>query len=475
MSMPERVLIAGGTVLTLDCTLGDHARADVLVEDGRIAAVAPDLPHADTEVIDAAGAIVLPGFVDTHRHTWQTALRGVCADWTLLDYFRGIRLNAAGVYRAVDVHAGNLAGSLEALDAGVTTILDFSHCNNSPEHADAAVAGLRESQIRAVFAYGYYAAPVAEPAFADHAARIADARRVRSVHFAAGDGLVTMGIALTELGLVPFDDTRAEVASADELDVLLTAHTGTVTHPQWPGDVALLARAGLLEAGQVHVHCNACSDRELALLADAGATASVTPETELQMGMGRPVTGRARACGLCAALGCDIVSNHSGDMFTQMRLALAAQRGFDNDRELGQGQMPEALALSARDVLAMATIDGARAMGLDGTLGTLKPGKAADLIVLRPRSMSGMPVNDPVAAVVLQGNPRDVDTVLVAGRVVKRDGALAGVDTARVAASVSQSRAHLFGELDARGGLLPPAPEGFTDAIIGAMRENAGV
>ncbi|HEY8867212.1 MAG TPA: amidohydrolase family protein [Solirubrobacteraceae bacterium] len=473
--MGGRLLIRGGAVLTLDRALGDFDRADVLVEDGRIAQVSPDVDAGDADVIDAAGAIVLPGFVDTHRHTWQTALRGVCADWTLLDYFRGIRLNAAAVYRAPDIHAGNLAGALEGLDAGVTTILDFSHCNNSPEHADAAVAGLGESGIRAVFAYGYYAPPVAEPAFADHAARIADAARVRSAHFPADGGLVTMGVALTELGLVPFDDTRAEVASARELDVLLTAHTGTVTHPEWPGDVELMSKAGLLEAGQVHVHCNACTDRELSMLATAGATASVTPETELQMGMGRPVTGRARACGLCAGLGCDIVSNNSGDLFAQMRLALAAQRGFDNDRELAEGRMPEVMRLTARDVLEMATIEGARAMGLDGEIGSLTPGKAADLIVLRAKLPAGQPVNDPVAAVVLQGNPRDVETVLVGGRVVKRDGALAGVDESRVSAQLSDSREHLLAELDSRGGLLPPAPEGFTEAIIGAMRQNAQV
>jgi len=216
----------------------------------------------------------------------------------------------------------------------------------------------------------------------------------------------------------------------------------------------------------VHVHCNACTDRELSMLTAAGATASVTPETELQMGMGRPVTGRARACGLCAGLGCDIVSNNSGDLFAQMRLALAAQRGFDNDRELAEGRMPEAMGLTARGVLEMATIDGARAMGLDDEIGSLTPGKKADLIVLRARPPAGPPVNDPVAAVVLQGNP------LVDGRVVKRDGALTGVDQSRVSAQLSDSRADLLAELDSRGGLLPPAPEGFTEAIIGAMLEN---
>ena len=147
--MADRLLIKDGCVLTLDPALGDFDRADVLIEDGRIAAVRPDLDAADAEVIDASGRIVMPGFVDTHRHTWQTALRGICADWTLLDYFRGIRLNASTVFGPEDMYAGNYVGALEALDAGVTTVLDFSHCNNTPDHADEAVRGLKQAGLRA--------------------------------------------------------------------------------------------------------------------------------------------------------------------------------------------------------------------------------------------------------------------------------------------------------------------------------------
>jgi cytosine/adenosine deaminase-related metal-dependent hydrolase len=471
--MGDRLLIRGGHVLTLDPSLGDFSPGDVLVEDGRIAAVSPRVDGDAGEVVEAAGRIVLPGFVDTHRHTWQTALRGVCADWTLLDYFRGIRLNAAAAFRPEDVRAGNLAGALEALSAGVTTILDFSHCVLTPQHADAAIEGLRESGIRAVFAYGYYAVPVPDPAFPGHAARVADARRVRGEHFAAHGGLVTMGIALTELGLIPFEDTRAEVASARELDVLVTAHTGVVTHPDWPGDVELLAGAGLLDAGQVHVHCNACTERELQLLAGAGCSISVTPETELQMGMGWPVTGRALACGLRPSLGCDIVSNNSGDLFAQMRMAVQVQRALDNDGALREQRMPERLSVSARDALSWATIEGARALGLDAHLGSLTPGKAADLIVVRADRLSMAPVHDPVAAIVLQAGPADVEAVLVEGRFRKRSGRLEA-DASAATAAVDGSAGHLRDALDARGGLLPPAPDGFLDAVVANSLANVG-
>ena len=232
---------------------------------------------------------MLPGFVDTHRHTWQTAMRGICADWTLLDYFRGIRLQISTAFGPEDVYAGNYVGALEALDSGVTTLLDFSHCMNSPDHADEAVRGLADAGVRGILAYGMFPVPLEQPAFPAPADRLADARRVRERYFSSGDELLDMGIALTELGLVPFDVTRAEVALARELDVMVTAHTGSVTSDRRLPEVELLHGAGLLDHRQVHVHCNACTDHELDLLAGAGASVSLTPETELQMGMGFPI------------------------------------------------------------------------------------------------------------------------------------------------------------------------------------------
>ena len=196
-----------------------------------------------------------------------------------------------------DVYAGNYVGALEALDAGVTTVLDFSHCLNSPDHADEAVRGLREAGIRGTFAYGMYPVPLAEPAFPD--VEGADRRRPPGPRAPTSprDDLLRMGVALTELGLVRWETTVAEVELARELDALVTAHIGTVWSDRRRPEVELLHAAGLLDERQVHVHCNACSGRELDLLADAGASVSVTPETELQMGMGFPVTARGCSSG----------------------------------------------------------------------------------------------------------------------------------------------------------------------------------
>ena len=466
-----RLLIKGGRVLRGDPGAGEFGELDLLIEDGRIVRIEREI-DADAEAIDASGCLVAPGFVDTHRHMWQTAMRGVCADWTLTDYFRGMRIGVSSVCGPEDVYAGNLAGALDALGAGVTTVLDFSHCLNSPQHADEALRGLRESGLRATFAYGMFPVPLESPAFATPEARFDDARRVRGDALAGDDGIVRMGIALSELGLVPWEVTLGEVALARELGVMVTAHTGSVHSASRRPEVELMEAAGLLSAGQVHVHCNACTDRELDLLADRGTAVSVTPETELQMGMGFPVIDRARSRDLPVGFGCDIVSNNSGDMFTQMRMGLQAERARANQAGIEAGEMPEGLTLSTRDALRMATLGGAEALGLESEVGSLEPGKAADVIVVRADGLGSLPVNDPVATFVLQSSVGDVDTVVVAGELVKRGGALVGRDPASAASLIEQSSARIHAALEPRGGLLPPAPEGFLEMTLQAIEYN---
>jgi 5-methylthioadenosine/S-adenosylhomocysteine deaminase len=467
-----RLVVKGGRVLVGDPGHGRFEHADLVVEDGRIAAIGPSDSISEAQVIDAAGTLVLPGFVDTHRHTWQTAMRGICADWTLLDYFRGMRLQISGAYGPQDLYAGNYAGALEALDSGVTTLLDFSHCLISPDHADEAVRGLDDAGVRAIFAYGMFPVPLEQPAFATPEDRFDDARRVRDRYFSSAAGLLGMGIALTELGLVPFDVTRGEVALARELDVMVTAHTGSVTSHRRLPEVELLHAAGLLDHRQVHVHCNACTDRELDLLAGAGASVSLTPETELQMGMGFPIFARALARGLAPSLGCDIVSNNRGDLFAQMRLGLQAERARANQATLDSVAMPEELTLGVRDVLRFATLGGAEALGMDSLVGSIEPGKAADLILLRTGGLHMAPLNDPVAAVVLHAGPADVDTVLVGGEVVKASRRLAGGGAAGAAALVESSRERIVAALEPRGGLLPPGPAGWFEVTTQVMEQN---
>jgi cytosine/adenosine deaminase-related metal-dependent hydrolase len=440
--------------------------ADVLVEDGVITAIAPSLEVEDAEVLDVSGHVVMPGFVDTHRHTWQTPFRGVCADWTLDEYFRGVRTTISPNCSASDVYAGNYVGALEALDAGVTTVLDFSHCNNTPEHADAALQGLRDAGIRAIFAYGYFAAPVAEPAFAEHEQRIADARRMRERELPSDDGLVRLGIALTECGLLPFEQTIAEARSARELDVPMVLHTGCSWGLLVTEGIPELDHHGLLGPDQVHVHCNTLDERNFHRLAENDCKVSSSPETEIQMGMGHPVIRRALAHGMRPSLSCDVMSSNSGDMFSQMRLGLQFERCMRNDAFNAENRMPDRLDLTVRDALRWATANGAHAIGLEERIGSLTPGKQADIIVIGGSRLNMTPMADPVGCLVAQANPSNVEHVLVAGRFVKRDGAIIGADLDAADELARNASEEVLARIADQGlMLLPPGPPGFADAV----------
>jgi len=473
--MTERVLLRGGHVLSMDPTIGELGVGDVLIEDGTIVAVAPGIETGDADVIDVAGQVVLPGFVDTHRHTWQSTMRALCADWSLTEYFRGIRQTISPRYEPEDVYTGNYVGALEALDAGVTTLLDFSHCVNTPAHADAALDALLETGIRAVFGLGYFPAPAEPAGFPDHQARIDDARRIRTERLSGDEGLVRMGVALTEVGLLPFDLTRAEIASAREMDALVVAHTGCVWGSPVTGGVPELEQHGLLDERQVHVHCNTLTDDELDSIARAGAKVSCSPETEIQMGMGHPIMRRAMDRGMRPSLSCDVISVNSGDMFAQMRLGLQFQRCMDNDPINQAGAMPERLELGVRDALAWATVNGAAAMGLEDITGSLSPGKQADVIVVGgPRLNMAAPV-DAAGAVVLQANASNVRHVIVGGRFAKRDGELTGVDVERVNRLARESQERVLGRVEADGmPLVPPPQPGFDEALKQMALANLG-
>jgi 5-methylthioadenosine/S-adenosylhomocysteine deaminase len=465
----HRILVKDGYVLSMDPSIGELERGSVLIEDDSIVTVERDLGEVDAEVIDADGGVVMPGFIDTHRHTWQTSLRAICADWTLFDYTIGMRMTLAPRCTAHDVYVGNYVGALEALDAGVTTILDFSHCNNTPEHADNAIAGLVDAGIRALFAYGYFHPPTAEPHFSSHAMRIEDSRRVQRELGSLPTDLVTMGISLTEPGLIPFARTRDEVGAARDLGVVMATHTGCV----WslPSGLDQFAAYGLLGPDMVHVHCNTCSAREWELLRQSDAKISTSPETEIQMGMGHPPIRRALDSGLTLSLSCDVMSGNSGDMFTQMRMGLQFARCMDNDVVNAERDDPRELGYAVRDALTWATINGAKALGMDDRIGSLAPGKQADVIVVGPGNgrLNMIAPANPVGAVVTQANASNVQTVLVAGKAVKRDGRLLDVDFARIRQQVEESCEGILSRALADGPLLPDPRPGFSDLAAPLM------
>lgn len=410
---------------------GGATTADLLVEGERIAVVGPALAAADAEEIDARGCVILPGLVDTHRHLWQTPLRTVAADWSLFDYAVGIRYGYAGWYRPEDVYLGNLVGALEALDAGITTVVDHCHILHSPEHTDAAVAGLREAGIRAVFCYGTFASPAHAIGVAPPARdwRPADARRVRRDLLPGDDGLIRFAFAPAEAEVMPFELLADEIRLARELGALrISCHVAMGPYDHGARLVARLAEAGLLGPDLLFVHGAALGDDELRLLRESGAALAVTPETELQMGMGFPVAWRASAAEVRTGLGVDIVSCGAGDLLLQARLALQAARAVGNAAHGAAGRAPARIAPTVDWALRLATAGGAAATGLDSAVGTLEPGKRADLVLVRTDALHLTPAPDPCATLVLGARPTDIDTVVVAGRIRKRHGRLVGVD-----------------------------------------------
>lgn len=445
--MKQRWLLRGATVVTCDDELGDLPRADVLIEGGKIAAIGADLAVSDAHVLDVAGKLVMPGLVDTHRHTWQTSLRGLGADWTVMDYLSAVRVKLSPQFRAEDVHIANLAGALEALDAGITTIVDYSHNIATPEHADAALDGLEAARVRALFAYGLAAGPEPSTTLPDPDARLRDAARLRRSRLASDEGLVRMGIALTEMQ-VPWEQSKAEIRAARGLGVPITLHCSA-----WPVDkseVQLMASEGLLGPDLLYVHCTFSSEEDLRAIRDSGGAIAATPETELQMGMGFPVVGRALRAGVRCSLGCDVVSSNGGDLFTAMRLALQVERGAENAR-VG---LPQSLPLKAARMLRMTTIEAAESVGLGAVTGSLRPGKDADLVVLSADALNLTPLARPRDSVVMQAHAGNVETVIVRGEPVKLAGVLVGHDLPALRQRLVASRDAVLERAGGAPGLL---------------------
>ena len=448
MTADHRILLRGGTILTIDPQLGDLT-GDVLIEGSRIAAVAPSLGDLDAEVVDATGMIVMPGLIDTHRHTWQAPLRNIGSDWTLGQYMTGIHSGFSGYFRPEDTYAGNLLGAAEALESGITTLLDWSHNVETPEHADAAVAALFEVGGRAVFAHSGGASMWQAPSTVEHDR---DILRIRDQYFASTDQLVTLAFATREVTLKDWELVR-------EVGVPVTVHVGD---GEWgkTRPVAWMTEHRLTSPEITYVHCNTLADDELTMIADSGGTASVSADIETQMGHGWPATGRLLGHGIRPSLSIDVCTSNGGNMFAAMKTTISTQRALDNAAESHSGEQ-ETVRLTCRDVIEFATLQGARANGLEHRTGSITVGKDADIIVIRADGLEMSPLNNPAGAVVYNAHPGLVDSVLVAGRFVKRHGAMTSLDTKRVRALAVETRDYLF-ERAQTGDRIPEAHLGGT-------------
>lgn len=428
-----RKLIRGGTILSVDPNIGDLASGDLLIEGDRIVAVGRNLDGGDTaEIIDAAGMIVLPGFVDTHRHIWEGVLRNIGADVPLegrTSYISFVLHKLAPAFRPEDAYVGNLVSALGAIDAGITTLLDWSHIQGSPAHTDAVVQALEDSGMRAVFAYGF-------PWWGKWEERQPSwFVRAATAHFSTKDQMLTLALAAPGPEFTDFEVTRDHWKLAREADARISTHVGVGSYGL-DSKLQEMGESGLLGPDTTYIHCTTLNDAEIQMIVDTGGTVSLAAPVEMMMGHGMPPIQKFLNRGLRPSLSVDVETNVPGDMFNQMRSVLGLQRTL----AAAQGKS----AVPSSEVLAYATIEGARANGLESKVGSLTPGKQADIVLLRTDRLNVTPLNDPATAVVTGMDTGNVDTVIIAGRVMKRNRRLAHVDWPAVRRSVTESRDYVI-------------------------------
>jgi 5-methylthioadenosine/S-adenosylhomocysteine deaminase len=461
-SMTDRILIQGGIVLTQDPQLGELPRADILIEDDRIAAVGPGLNADGATVIDATGDIVIPGFIDTHRHTWETSIRTCAPDYSLGTYFGDILDQFAPNYRPEDVYAGNLWGALESVNAGITTLVDWSHIMNTSDHADEAIRGLQEAGIRSVFAFGFPNTSLIDWWFGpDYAGSVKtidgdDARRLRKQYFNSDKGLITMALATRGTNFCRDEVVRYEWELAKELDLNITVHVAMYRFGYTKLQLRRLQELGLLYPNTTYVHASHLLDDEWAMVRDSGSNVSLAPQVELQMGHGWAPAVTALQHGIPFGLSSDVATTAPADQFTQMRAIFASERARRHEAAWNDGlewNEPETHLLTARQVLAAATIGGAQVAGIADRTGSITPGKKADIVIIDGGAVNVAPVIDPVGAVVCAADVSNVETVIIDGAVRKQNGRLlADLDGPR--RRVEASRDYLVSKVEPQEGWL---------------------
>ncbi len=440
---PQRTLIQGGWIVSMDAKVGDLQQGDVLIEGERIIAIAPHITADDAEVIDAGDHIVLPGFVDTHRHTWQTCVRHRYADIDPQIYFAEMLGRKGAAYRPEDVYIGTLLGAVSALEGGITTMLDWSHVQNSPEHTDAAIQALRDAGIRGVFGHGWPLVDGNSWMFDSARGHPEDIRRLRRDAFSSDDQLLTLAMAARGPEMAQREVWLDDLQLARELGIRSTIHIGAYARNGPVRAIAQMHEAGVLGPDLTFVHCCHCGCDEIAMMADAGVGASLGVHCEMNaQGIGDIPFDRMLAVGIRPSLSGDTETKCAGDMFTQMRHAFSYYRSWMGGNHSTVPNAPASITL--RDVLEFGTMAGAHATGLAHKVGSLAPGKQADLMLVRTTDLNLTPVSDAVGAVVLAAHPGNVSSVFVAGRPVKRDGQMVGIDLDALRQRACASQRHVL-------------------------------
>jgi 5-methylthioadenosine/S-adenosylhomocysteine deaminase len=411
----RRILLKGGVVLSLDPQVGDFAQADVLIEDGKIREVRPNIfvPEDSAAIVDATNRIVLPGFIDSHHHFYQGILRSILTNGLLNpDYGRDVSGTLTAAYQPSDVYAGVLVTALGMIDAGTTAAVDTSQVSHTPEHSDAGIRALQESGLRAVYAYSRGAGPNSQYP--------GDIARLQRNTFSTSDQLLTLALGGT---------LDAKIfAVAREAGVPAVSHG---VNGDTERTLVELGRRGLLAAGDEYIHCTHLSGIAWRLIKDTGGHVSLAPPIEMAMGHGMPAIQNAIDNGIRPSLSSDVDVTMAQDPFTIMRATFTLQRLLALQRtRAGEQNVPR--LLTCREVLEFATIEGARCALIDRKVGTLTPGKEADIVMLRADRINVWPLNNAPGVVVNLMNPSNVENVFIAGKIKKWRGNLVGIDMTRV-------------------------------------------
>lgn len=416
---PAKRLIKGGYIITMDEELGDF-RGDVLLDGDKIVEVAPEIEaKRGVEVVDASDMIIMPGLIDNHRHMWQGVIHGMATDMNFDEYFQQVLFGASTQFTPEDVYIGNLLAAYEAVDAGVTTALDWSHINLTRDHALSAISALDESKMRAVFGYG---APVTSTTV-DGTPTMEDLRAAKERTDA--NPLLGFAVATNTPEINP--DARPkfmqDIERARELGVPITMHAGFV-----PGSTLIrdLHEEGLLQDDMTFVHGNRYTEDDFRLIAEAGAFVSSSPESEIQMDFGNIPLAAMLEAGVRPTVSLDTPSTSPGDLFSQLRMLIQTQRAWSQEQAGASGEPLEQLPYTLGESLAYVTTNAAASIKLDDQIGSLAPGKQADIILVRATDLN-LFLTEPRDAIV-QASFGNVDTVMVAGRILKKDGQLVGVD-----------------------------------------------
>ncbi|MFJ2988055.1 amidohydrolase family protein [Collimonas sp. NPDC087041] len=428
----RRLLIKGGTIVSMDAEVGNFAKGDLLIEGDKIVAIGPDISAEGAEIIDAGNMIVMPGMIDTHRHAWEGQLRRINPNSsTLEDYCNGTHFSFAKHYRPADMYVGNLLTALGCIDAGITTIIDNSHNARSAEHSDAAVEALLDAGIRAVHAPG---APLAGDWDKDNWPR--DLGRLKAKYFNGDQPLVTLAM-MSQID-------REIWAEARKLELpIVTEFFGRTM----ASELDALFQDGLLGTDNIFNHCTDLPDATWEMLREAGVRVNVCPRSDAHYALEDGVCSYQSALnhGMKPGLSVDNESSYSGDLFMEMRVAFYLQRSMAQScRHHGHSHAPAPVMM--QELLSAATIDGAAVAGLADKVGSLTVGKQADIVMIRTDDINLYPSNNALGSIVHAAQPGNIDTVIIGGQMRKRFGRIVNLDMAALEAATEESRKHLFAE-----------------------------